>query len=259
MSEHPDTEATTDAENLTRPLDLDTVRARLDAIFRNLRDFDPAPARGRLAQAGIGWLKGMADQGALYFAAVDAGIPGAAAPNVRLFLELSMMIQWLHEDGEAALDSLIRKAQNEASKAQEFFGPLWTKETLEDIDFLLSIETGHDRSGDRRAAVKHMAEVLGTKASYLGWWEQTRYSHGTMDLAIAYAPAAASGVLAKGSPPGIEFAVPIQLALLLSVGFVARILRAEGDQSVGTRLLDAYFGGINDGLRERGFQTESGE
>lgn len=253
MSDESDTEDTEASE----PRDPATVRAQLDAIVRNIRDFDPAPAEGRIVQAAVGWLKGMADQTALYLASLDLGIAGAAAPNVRLFLELSMMIHWLHEDGEKALDSLIRKAQNEATKAQEFFGPLWPPDKLEDVDILQSLETGDDRSGDRRAAVKHMAEALGSEVSYLAWWEQTRYSHGTMDLAIAYAPADKSNVIGKGSPPGLDFANVMELALLLAVGFVARILRAENADEVGGRLFDAYFDGVNEGLRSQGISHPS--
>jgi hypothetical protein len=184
----------------------------------------------------------MADQAVLVVRADEIGLAAAVAPNRRLFFELALTVAWLREDRELTVDALIRRAQNEAEKEllaspSEVIGETRRR----DLDVLSSIPVGEDKSRDNRAAIKHMAEaVIGGDGLAYVWTRETRYSHASLDLALAYAPQD-GGSISLGEPPTPDLANSMDLALLVAIAHVHHVLEGSGLGDVGERLLDVYF------------------
>jgi hypothetical protein len=228
------------ADDINLDIDPEVSRAHILRIGDALATFDASPANTRSEQASLGMVRAMVDQAVLVIRAKEIGGESATAPNRRLFFELMLTLSWLREDGEVAVDALLRRAQNEGEKLLRDLPELASLQKANLAD-LAALPLGDDKSRDRYAHVKHMAEIVaGGDGLYYTWIQETRFAHASMDLAISHAPLV-NGVLGVGKPPILDLVNGMNLSLLLGFAHVHAVMERSGHKEVGSRLLDVYF------------------
>lgn len=158
-------------------------------------DFAGVPIT-RVTQFVVGWTRAAFAQSRVIVTLSKAGMASAAAPNRRAFAEIAVRLQWLHSLDQAArsgaLDAMLENERELTEKSithLEEMGFTSEKDLTDMREFVLEAAGGvlKDQARTFLAAAKSTeGQSVGL---YYAWREETKYTHASGALAVAYAPA----------------------------------------------------------------------
>ena len=180
-------------------------------------------------------------------------LDAVAAPNRRSLLEILLRLQWLlmienPSDRQGALDAMIEEEKRLARSGQLHYVDmgLIIPPPLGDLDRVATLPTSERALVQQAKKLVEAAKAANGVGPYVRWRQDTKYSHATVLLAAANAPAMSSRTLGRGVPPTWDDEFEALLMMLIGiVGYTLRLLVDDGvaKDSAG-RFFDAFFDGI---------------
>ena len=181
------------------------------------------------------------------------GLDAVAAPNRRSLLEILLRLQWLlmienPSDRQGALDAMIEEERRLAKSGQQHYIDmgLIVPPPVGDFDGVATLPTSEQALVQQAKKLVEAAKAANGVGPYVRWRDDTQYTHATVRLAAANAPAAPACTLGRGVPPTWDDEFEALLMLLIGiVGYTLRLLVDDGvtKDSAG-RFFDAFFDGI---------------
>lgn len=226
----------------------DYVRRTADAVLAV--DMSDVPS-SRVRQFALGWCRGAFAQSRIIADLTSAGMASFAAPNRRLFAELTVRIHWLadmaKELREGAVDEMLAHGiENTRSTLRHMENMGWPVEydATELDDFVLNVTSNTTiKDQSRKFASAAYATEVKNGPLYGMWREESGFSHPTSTLAGHYAPVTARGGLGAGEPSVMDPELEAHRhATILALMFTTRLLRDEGvEDDAVKRLTEAHF------------------
>ena len=212
-------------------------------------DFSDVPLT-RTTQFVVGWLRASFEQSRVIATLAVSNMSPAAGPNRRLFAEIALRLQWLHdltpEERGGAVDAMLEQEREQTLKTAEHMRNMgWEGEVdfTEMNAFILEVtKNGRIKDQARKiAAAAHSTEVKNV-GLFAAWREESSYAHATGYLAGAYAPSDHDTV-GSGAPAVIDATLEAHRMGTIFVVFLAYrlLIESETPEPIAMRFVNAFF------------------